>query len=377
MAHGGRPVRVASSGPSCTRARPSAALALALGQVATSCGPGERAPRGVASVEPTPHGAAPQPPLGTTEALAAPPTAASVLAALAVPAVSASAIALEVAAREEPLPDLPAALVARLSVRPYVEASCREVDATLLGLSWPHRAASCEGEKGALVTANPPPARVAAWIVDAMRGVPALERVRARDPVRWQALSLVVAEYVLRQSSRVFPLRGPLVENGATYVFDRGVSVPCKTCFCRVSSVLRADLCRYRARMGEEAEATCLERLGTRGPTEAWLDECLENHRASWGRNHNPHLRARLMALGDALEPPPRQGRGARLTRHERHRVGVEAQADDDALEARVRELLFLPARPEEAPPRLPSPSPSPSPSAEPGPDRRALGPAP
>jgi hypothetical protein len=250
----------------------------------------------------------------------------------------------------EPLPELPPALVARLSVHPYVEVSCREVDASSLGLAWPYPASSCEGSAGALWTANPPPARVAAWIVDAMRGVPELERVRVADPQRWQALSLVVAEYVLRQSSRVFPLRGPLVENGSIYVFDRGVSVPCKTCFCRVSSVLRADLCRYRAHMGEEDELACVDRLGVRGPTEAWLDECLENHRASFRRNHNPHMRARLMALADALTPratPRATPPGARV---DQGRAGV---VDDEALEARMRELLFLPpASPSVAPAR-------------------------
>ncbi len=198
---------------------------------------------------------------------------------------------------DAPPPEVPDRLVEVLSVRPYVEQDC--ADAEFAG--WPHEARRCRyttgGVSTTVVTATPSPERVAAWIVDSARTIPALAGLEDADPDAWVDGLVLIARAVLGQSSRIFPLSGGIIENLGggyeIYPFDRGVTQGCSTgCYCRINSLHRTEWCAYEAALGGDEEG-CLDRVGRRGLTEAWGDRCLQNHIDAWASDRNEHFRAR------------------------------------------------------------------------------------
>jgi hypothetical protein len=185
----------------------------------------------------------------------------------------------------------PAALVDVLDVPPYVEESC----APTTFASWPFAASACTYGGGLAVTvADPPPDRVARWVHDSAQVIPALWSLRVRDPAHFAAGLAVIAQNVLNQSSRIFPLAGQVQED-VVYRFDRGVTATCSTgCYCRINSTLRQTWCAYAATVLQiETEAACLARYSTTTFTDAWAEHCLDNHRAAWTSDINHHFRAR------------------------------------------------------------------------------------
>ncbi len=187
--------------------------------------------------------------------------------------------------------DVPPSLVETLSVKPYVEGSCTKT--TYPG--WPHEAQRCTYRNGlVVVVANPPPERVARWIVEASKLIPALDGLQKRDPSSWQKGLEIIALHTLGQSSRIFPLDGEIWENGEVYQFDRGVTSTCSTgCYCRVNSTSRPQWCKYAAEVLKSGdEATCLTKMGTKKLTTAWLSHCFDNHVAAWSTDANAHYRA-------------------------------------------------------------------------------------
>jgi len=213
---------------------------------------------------------------------------------------------------EAPLP-APAAVVAALTYKPYVEESCAPT--TYPG--WPYEALACTYGGGLAVTvANPSPERVAAWIVDAASTIPHVAALAARDRARYEAALVVIAKNVTGQSTRIFPLTGQVRED-KVYRFEKGVTRTCVSgCYCRINSLERTGYCAYVAAHGGEAEAACRARLGASGFTAAWADQCLANHAAAWIKNRNEHFRARLWGVGKALAsslPPPAAADPARV----------------------------------------------------------------
>lgn len=201
----------------------------------------------------------------------------------------------------EPLPtDLPAALVAKLSVKPYVEETC--VDATYTGFPYPG-VKQCTYNGGLKVTvADPIPGRVAAWIVDSATLIDTVASLKTRDPASYEAALLVIAGNVLGQSSRIFPLTGQ-VDEGTVYTFEKGVTKTCTTgCFCRINSTSRQMWCSYAAAVRGEVEADCLARFGTQTFTTSWADFCLANHVAAWPKNRNETFRARAYVANTTLK---------------------------------------------------------------------------
>lgn len=205
----------------------------------------------------------------------------------------------------------PAALVAALGGKTYVEGQCEPT--TYPG--WPYEASRCTYRDGLVVTiANPPPERVARWIVDASRQIEALDALRTTDPEAWEAGLVHIAKHTIGQSSRIFPLDGQVWENGTAYRFERGVTKTCKSgCFCRINSTSRYQWCAYAAAVRGEDEAACLAETGqtTSTLTEAWLARCLANHVGSWTSPRNEHYVAQAWnanrrvkaALADAGAP--------------------------------------------------------------------------
>ncbi len=201
----------------------------------------------------------------------------------------------------EPLPaDLPASLVAKLSVKPYVEDSC--VDATYTGFPYPG-VKQCTYNGGLKVTvANPAPGRVAAWIVDSATLIDTVASLKTRDPASYEAALLIIAGNVLGQSSRIFPLTGQ-VDEGTVYTFEKGVTKTCTTgCFCRINSTSRQMWCSYAAGVRGEVEADCLARFGTQTFTATWADFCLANHVSAWPKNRNETFRARAYVANNTLK---------------------------------------------------------------------------
>lgn len=190
-------------------------------------------------------------------------------------------------AGDEPDVPPPASLVTALSVKPYVEDVCEPT--TYPG--WPYEALSCTYRSGLQVTvADPPPDRVARWIVTASSQIDALESLRTTDPAGWEEGLVVIAKHTLGQSSRIFPLEGQVYENGTAYKFERGVTKTCKSgCYCRINSTSRYQWCKYAGEVLGQDEQQCLVDSGqtTSTLTESWLAKCLANHVASWTSSRN------------------------------------------------------------------------------------------
>jgi hypothetical protein len=201
-----------------------------------------------------------------------------------------------------PIEDIPAELVDALDATPYVEGDCVDVDHP----GWPYAAQRCAYAAGPLsarvVVANPSPRRVARWIIDAAGILPTLDRRRDTDRATWVAGLVIIANQVMGQSSRIFPLEGGVIENMGDgwieYPFLHGVSDGCSTgCYCRINSLHRTEYCAYQAAMARETEADCLARVGERGLTAAWGEVCQGNHERAWDADVNENFRARLWAV--------------------------------------------------------------------------------
>ncbi|MEN9799221.1 MAG: hypothetical protein RL653_2917 [Pseudomonadota bacterium] len=195
-----------------------------------------------------------------------------------------------------PLGAPPASLVTRLSVTPYVEGSCQST--TWAG--WPYAAKRCTysagGRTAAVTVANPSAEKVARWIVDASALIPRLRALQQSAPAQWEEGLGAMAQQVLLQSSRIFPLEGGILENMGSgwvnYPFLGGVTQGCSSgCFCRINSLHRTTYCAWRAAKAGEAEADCLQRVGTSGHAK-WSDQCLANHVNAWEQDWNEHFRA-------------------------------------------------------------------------------------
>jgi hypothetical protein len=204
-----------------------------------------------------------------------------------------------------PAAEVPEALVAALGRdRTYVEENC----ASTTYPDWPYPAQRCTYRDNLVVTiANPSRDRVARWILDASRLIPALDGLRDRDRTNWEKGLVVIARHTVLQSSRIFPLDGQVWENGTTYRFERGVTKTCSTgCYCRVNSMSRPNWCAYAANvLGTEDEAACLVKYGQPSGTltEEWLRHCFENHVTSWDKNANEHYRARAWQANQTIAP--------------------------------------------------------------------------
>jgi hypothetical protein len=212
--------------------------------------------------------------------------------------------------------DAPASLVAALGGKTYVEGNCTST--TYPG--WPYPAQRCTYRDGLVVTiANPPPAVVARWIVDASTTIAALDALRDRDRANWEKGLVAIAKHTIGQSSRIFPLEGQVWEDGTAYKFERGVTKTCSSgCYCRINSTSRQDWCSYAKKVlgNEPDENACLTKYGktTNTLTEAWLSHCFENHKASWEQDRNEHYRAHAFRVNEALKvkfPNPALAKGA------------------------------------------------------------------
>ncbi len=202
--------------------------------------------------------------------------------------------------------EIPAELIDALDTPPYVEGDCVDVEHP----GWPYRAQRCRYSAGPLtsrvVVANPSPARVARWILDAAWVVPAFDRLQTTDRAAWIDGLRIIARQVMTQSSRIFPLTGGIIENMGDgwidYPFNQGVSDPCGAgCYCRINSLHRTEYCRYQDAMGRETEQACLARVGDAGHTDAWAAQCQANHERAWTSDVNEHFRARMYKARDSV----------------------------------------------------------------------------
>ncbi|MBK7861413.1 MAG: hypothetical protein IPJ65_22920 [Archangiaceae bacterium] len=196
-----------------------------------------------------------------------------------------------------PLGAPPASLVTKLSPKPYVEQSCTAT--TFAG--WPYAAKKCTYSSGPLTTsvtvADPEPAAVAKWIVDAAAFIKPLRPLQTSAPAQWEQALGYIALHMLYQSSRIFPLEGGIIEDMGTgyvnYPFSKGVTQGCSSgCYCRINSLHRTTYCEYRSGIGVETQTACLNRVGSSGLTTGWGNQCLQSHIDAWTRDWNEHFRA-------------------------------------------------------------------------------------
>ncbi len=196
--------------------------------------------------------------------------------------------------------EVPGSLVTKLDVAPYVEQNCKAT--TYKG--WPYAAQKCTysmaGLTTSVTTATPPPATVAAWIVDSAVFMPAVWALRYRDPDAYKKALKLIAEAVLLQSSRVFPLEGGIIEqmsgmsSAAVFGFYHGITQNCTTgCYCRINSLQKQGWCNYQQFLGKQTYNACMSNLGSSGLTAAWAEQCLGNHIDAWKSSANQHFRAK------------------------------------------------------------------------------------
>lgn len=195
--------------------------------------------------------------------------------------------------------DPPARLLETLRATPYVEQDCSPTTFT----GWPYQAKRCNYTTGGLastvITATPSPRRVSLWLMDSVEMIPSLVALKDTDYSSYTEGLVMIAVAVLNQSSRIFPLSGDIVENlggGYTrYPFDRGVTAGCSSgCYCRINSLHRTEWCAYVGSIGGDENA-CLDQIGRSGLTQAWGDQCLQNHIDAWESTRNEHFRARAL----------------------------------------------------------------------------------
>jgi hypothetical protein len=205
-----------------------------------------------------------------------------------------------------PLGAPPASLVTHLSPTPYVEGHCTST--TWAG--WPYAAKRCTYSSGPLTTsvtvANPSPTQVAKWVVDASAFIPRLRALQQSDSAKWEAGLGAIAQHMLLQSSRIFPLEGGIIEDMGTgyvnYPFLDGITQGCSSgCYCRINSLHRTTYCAWRGANTSETQAACLARVGSSGLTTAWGRQCLQNHIDAWNRDWNEHFRAMAWKANQAV----------------------------------------------------------------------------
>ncbi len=192
---------------------------------------------------------------------------------------------------------VPASLIDVLDATPYVEQDCHPT--TYPG--WPYEAKECTYSSGGLTatvtTATPSAERVGKWIMDSTQLIPALDELRTTDPVRYEEGLGVIGTAVVLQSSRIFPLEGGIIENQGSgyinYYFLDGVTHSCGSgCYCRINSLHRTEWCSYQASLGGSYDG-CIAGVGASGYTDAWGNQCLQNHIKAWQSDTNEHFRAR------------------------------------------------------------------------------------
>jgi hypothetical protein len=216
-----------------------------------------------------------------------------------------------------PIPD---SLLLALSARPYVEEHCTATHV----VGWAHAAQRCTYGAGLVVTvADPSAERVARWIVEAAQSIQVVAALRARDTASYEACLVRIARHTMTQSSRIFPLAGQISED-VVYEFRDGVAYgygsytrTCRTCYCRIDSLSRAQWCAYEAGTGHGSEASCLSRYGGEtGWNDAWASECVANHSAAFEADANEHYRAQAWLADRDLRarfPHPSTARGAEV----------------------------------------------------------------
>lgn len=199
------------------------------------------------------------------------------------------------------LPPLPASVVKVLATAPYVEERC--VAAAEPGFPEARRCNyTAMGLEAEVLVANPSAEATTAWLVDAASACAPLDAIRESAPEHWERGVRAFARHLRHQSSRIFPLRGAIVEDLGdgphAFGFDRGVVTPCTkgSCRCRMNSLTSTALCKYRASRGEDPD--CARRLSD---DEAWRAHCAENHARALTTGVNEHLRARAFLTGEAV----------------------------------------------------------------------------
>lgn len=201
---------------------------------------------------------------------------------------------------------IPEALLAALRPAPYVEQTCEDapLDAAL-GVG-PLVARRCAyetlGRRATVVVLDPPGEQVARWLVDATAEIPQLARLAATDRAAWEEALLDLGLFVVRQSSKVFPVAGDVVEDlgkgPRAFPFDRGVAIPCtRGCHCRVNSITPRAWCTYRASQGDD-ERACREAFSGPAGEERWRARCLATHAHALSSGEHPHFRAMLWWMG-------------------------------------------------------------------------------
>lgn len=195
-----------------------------------------------------------------------------------------------------------------LSPRPYVEDKC--VPAELPGFA-PGAVKRCKysvlGLDAEVLVIDPPPERVALWVMDAASYAPPLEALRASDAAAFADGARVIAKHVRLQSSRIFPYQGDVVEDlgpgPKAFAFDRGVVTPCErgNCRCRINSLTPRSYCRW-VELGGGAFDGCVQKYEGAAGDAAWRDVCAANHARSMTRSYNDHFRAKALVVGRAVE---------------------------------------------------------------------------
>ena len=205
--------------------------------------------------------------------------------------------------------EVPGSLVTKLDVKPYVEQSCKPTTYK----AWPYAAQKCTysmlGLTTTVTTATPPPETVAAWIVDAAAFMPAVWALRYRDANVYKKALKVVADGVLMQSSRVFPLEGGVIEQmsgmaaPSVFNFYHGITQNCTTgCYCRINSLQKQSWCSYKQFLGKQSYTACMGELGSSGLTAAWAEQCLGNHINAWNATVNQHFRAKAHQFQQSIK---------------------------------------------------------------------------
>ncbi|HQP34317.1 MAG TPA: hypothetical protein PLI95_04035 [Polyangiaceae bacterium] len=202
---------------------------------------------------------------------------------------------------------VPQSLIDAVDAKPYVEVDCQPGSYA----GWPYEAKECTYTSGGITTsvtvADPDPARVGAWIVDASTFIPTLWALKWSSPADYEAGVKVIGTAMMMQSSRIFPLHGGIIENmGSGYVnyqFDKGVTVSCSSgCYCRINSLHRTEWCSYQEHLGVKSYDACIAEVGASGFTEGWGQRCLQNHIDAWTATKNEHFRAKVWKANQTVK---------------------------------------------------------------------------
>lgn len=203
--------------------------------------------------------------------------------------------------RCNPVSAVPPKVLEMLAPKPYVEVDCKpEGDGKRCSYS-------TLGLSAEVLVVDPTAEQVARWIVDAAAFAEPLEALRESDRKAWEKGVLAFARHVRMQSSRIFPMKGDIVEDmggGAkAYAFDRGVVTPCEKgrCRCRINSLTARAFCRFEEAMGGAFEA-CVSRYDGPSGDEPWRARCAENHTRAMQSLHNDHFRAKAFVVGRAVK---------------------------------------------------------------------------